>query len=59
MKKNQNNRIFSSNKNEINTSVSRLLKRFYTIKDTFNFDIYHYLKSENEKLQIIYANIRV
>jgi len=59
MKKNQNKKIFSSIKNEINTSFSRLLKRFYTIKDTFNFDIFQYLKAENEKLQIIYANIRV
>ncbi len=59
MKKNQNKRIFSSIKNEINTSYTRLLKRFFEVKNNFNFDIYHYLKAENEKLQIIYANIRV
>jgi len=59
MKKNQNKKFFNSIKNEINTSFLRLLKRFYTIKDTFNFDIFQNLKAENEKLQIIYANIRV
>jgi hypothetical protein len=59
MKKNQNKRIFSSIKNEINSSYTRLLKRFFEVKNNFNFDIYHYLKAENEKLQIIYANIRV
>lgn len=59
MKKNQNQRNYSSIKNENKRSFSRLLKRFYTIKDTFSFDIFQYLKADHEKLQIIYANIRV
>jgi len=59
MKKNQNQRNYSSIKNESNRSFSRILKRFYTIKDTFSFDVFQYLKADHEKLQIIYANIRV
>ncbi|GIZ08317.1 hypothetical protein FUMI01_10440 [Flavobacterium sp. UMI-01] len=43
-----NNRAFMSS-----------LRRFYWIKGNFIFDIFQYLKMENEKLQIIYANIRV
>lgn len=59
MKKNQNTRNYSFNKNENNKSFLRILKRFYTIKETYSFDIFQYLKSDHEKLQIIYANIRV
>jgi hypothetical protein len=33
--------------------------RFCAIKGNFSFDIFQYLKAENEKLQIVYANIRV
>jgi hypothetical protein len=40
-------------------SFLRMLKRFYSIKGNFSFDIFQYLKADNEKLQIIYANIRV
>jgi hypothetical protein len=59
MKKNKNQRNNSSIKNENNNSFHRILTRFYTIKDNFCFDIFQYLKADNEKLQIIYANIRV
>lgn len=59
MKKNQNQRNYSSIKTENNTSFQRILKRFYGIKSGFSFDVFQYLKAENEKLQIIYANIRV
>ena len=59
MKKNQNTKNYSFDKNEINRSFLRVLKCFYTIKETFNFDIFQYLKTDKEKLQIIYANIRV
>ncbi|MBE0393608.1 hypothetical protein BJQ96_03479 [Flavobacterium sp. PL0002] len=44
---------------ENNSSFSRVLKHFYSIKGSFTFDIFQYLKLENKKLQIIYANIRV
>jgi hypothetical protein len=59
MKKNQNTRNYSSIKNENSRSFQRILRRFFTIKDTFSFDIFPYLKAENEKLQIVFANIRV
>ncbi|NRS87617.1 hypothetical protein HNQ02_000524 [Flavobacterium sp. 7E] len=44
---------------ENNSSFSRVLKHLYSIKGSFTFDIFQYLKLENKKLQIIYANIRV
>jgi hypothetical protein len=59
MKKSQNKRNYSSNKNRNTMSFLRMLKRFYSIKGNFSFDIFQYLKADNEKLQIIYANIRV
>lgn len=59
MKNNQNQRNYSSIKNENNSSFKRILKRFYGIKGSFSFDIYQYLKADHEKLQIVYANIRV
>nr|WP_314897936.1 hypothetical protein [uncultured Flavobacterium sp.] len=59
MKKSQNKRNYSSKKNQNNMSFLRILKRFYSIKGNFSFDVFQYLKSDNEKLQIIYANIRV
>jgi hypothetical protein len=59
MKKSQNTRNFSSTKNENSSSFLRILKRFFAIKDTFSFDIFPYLKAENEKLQIVFENIRV
>jgi hypothetical protein len=34
-------------------------KRFSAFKGSFSFDIFQFLKAENEKLQIVYANIRV
>ena len=40
-------------------SFLRMLKRFYSIKGNFSFDIFQFLKADHEKLQIIYANIRV
>ena len=33
--------------------------RFFAVKDSFSFDIFPYLKAENEKLQIVFENIRV
>jgi hypothetical protein len=59
MKKNQNTKKYSSFKNENNSSFLRILRRFYAIKDAFSFDIFSFLKAENEKLQIVFANIRV
>lgn len=59
MKKNQNQGHYSFTKNEKNIAFSRVLKRLYNAKGTFSFDIFQYLKADPEKLQIIYANIRV
>jgi hypothetical protein len=59
MKKNHNTRNHRAIKNENNSSFLRILRRFFTIKDTFSFDIFPYLKAENEKLQIVFENIRV
>ena len=59
MKNNQNQRNYSSIKNKNNSSFQRILKRFYGIKGFFSFDIFQYLKADNEKLQIVFANIRV
>ena len=59
MKKNQKQTNYNSIKNENNNSYLRLLKRFFDIRVCFNFDKIQFLGSQNEKLQIIYANIRV
>jgi hypothetical protein len=59
MKKSQNKRNSDTLKNKNNSCFLRKLRRFFTIKDTFGFDIFPYLKAENEKLQIVFANIRV
>jgi len=59
MDKNQNKKNFTSNKNRNNRSFLRVLKRFYGIKGNFSFDVFQYFKADYDKLQIIYANIRV
>lgn len=59
MRKNKNTEYYKSFKTAKNGSFLRILRRFYTIKDTFNFDVFTFLKAENEKLQIVFANIRV
>lgn len=57
MKKNQTIRNYSLKQN--NNSFLKLLVGFSAVKGSFSFDIFQYLKVENQKLQIIYANIRV
>ena len=59
MKKNQKQTNYTSVKNENHSSYSSMLKRFIEISVRFNFDKIQFLRSQNEKLQIIYANIRV
>jgi bisphosphoglycerate-dependent phosphoglycerate mutase len=59
MKKDQKQRNYNSNQSVNNNSSLRILKRFNRVISFFNFDVFQYLKAENEKLQIIYANIRV
>ncbi|KQB40658.1 hypothetical protein B6A10_14075 [Flavobacterium sp. L1I52] len=59
MKKDQKQRNYRSSQGVNNTSFQRILKRFFCVARQFHFDIFQFLKVENEKLQIIYANIRV
>lgn len=59
MKRKQQRAAFSSPENQNNKSLSRILRRFNALKDNFDFGIFHFSKIEHEKLQIIYANIRV
>jgi hypothetical protein len=59
MKKNQKQGKYSSNENSNNSSFLRILKRFYSLGRNFCFELSQYLKIDHEKLQIIYANIRV
>jgi hypothetical protein len=59
MKKNQNQRNYSSTRIENNSSFQRILKRFYGVKGYISFDVFQYLKADHEKLQIVFANIRV
>lgn len=59
MKKDQKQRNYRSSQGVNNTSFQRILKRFNCVVSHFNFDIFQFLNVENEKLQIIYANIRV
>jgi hypothetical protein len=59
MKKNKNTKNYNSFKTGNSSSLLRILRRFYSLKDTFSFDVFSFLKAENEKLQIVFANIRV
>jgi hypothetical protein len=59
MKKNQNQRNFDFIKTENHSPFQRILKRFYGINESFSFAVFQYLKADQEKLQIVYANIRV
>ncbi|OYX85156.1 MAG: hypothetical protein B7Y83_05785 [Flavobacteriales bacterium 32-34-25] len=59
MKKDQKQRNYNSNQSVNNGSFTGILKRFNLVISPFSFDIFQYLKIESQKLQIIYANIRV
>lgn len=59
MKKDQKQRNYNTNQSVDNSSFLRILKRLNLVIGRFNFDIFQYIKVENEKLQIRYANIRV
>ena len=59
MKKNQKNSNNKGDKNKQERFLIKSFHRFYTMIGIFNFDPFQYIKTENEKLQIWYANIRV
>lgn len=59
MKTNNKQRHFSSYRNRLNSSLLRILNRFYYSKSPFCFDVFLCSKAENEKLEIVFANIRV
>ena len=59
MKKSQKNINIKGTKNKHERFLIKSFHRFYTMIGCFNFDPFQYIKTENEKLQIRYANIRV
>jgi hypothetical protein len=59
MKTNQNTMYFKLNSSLGDHPSLRIWKRLNAFKGSISFDIFQYLKAENEKLQIVYANIRV
>lgn len=59
MKKTQNTYTKNKTKNKMERFLIKSFHRFYTMIGSLNFDPFQYIKSENEKLQIRYANIRV
>ncbi|KIO52491.1 hypothetical protein IW18_12790 [Flavobacterium hibernum] len=59
MKTNNKQTQFSSYRNRLNSSLLRMLNRFYNSKSPLFFDVFQYSKAEHEKLQIVFANIRV
>ncbi|OCB78574.1 hypothetical protein LPBF_00830 [Flavobacterium crassostreae] len=59
MKNTKNKGNHWSDRNANNNFFLRVLQHFYSIRGSFTFDIFQFLKLENKKLQLIYANIRV
>ena len=59
MNKNKNNQKFSFFVNNTVSSTIVKLRNTFAIKGILNFDVFHYSNFYTEKLQIIYANIRV
>ena len=56
-KQNTNNATFT--KNETNKAFKALLNRYFAINGLLNFDKLRHTIIYDDKLQIIYANIRV
>jgi uncharacterized protein YutD len=59
MNKKQNTSNASFTKNETNKAFKALLNRYFTINGLMNFDKLRHSIIYDDKLQIIYANIRV
>jgi hypothetical protein len=59
MKRNQFNSNYNFSLKVTNNSFLKILRRFFTAKETFIDDLFPCLKAENEKLQIVFENIRV
>jgi hypothetical protein len=59
MNKKQNTNSFSFSKNETNKAFKALLNRYFAINGLLNFDKLRHSIVYDDKLQIIYANIRV
>ncbi|THD30830.1 MAG: hypothetical protein DI588_14355 [Flavobacterium johnsoniae] len=59
MKKSQNANSFSSVVAENKATFQYFLKGSFGVKSIHNFDIFQYSNMYQEKLPIIYANIRV
>ena len=58
MNKNQNTETHSATRSETK-SFRRFLQHLLAVKGILSFDIFQYSNTYNEKLPIIYANIRV
>jgi hypothetical protein len=59
MKTNQHTTYLKRDCNNSCQSFFGISKSVFAIKENFSFDVFQFLKAENEKLQIVYANIRV
>ena len=59
MKNRQDKNNFSAKNNDQNYHFNGLFSRFLVVSKVFALDINHQNISTHEKLQIIYANIRV
>lgn len=59
MKKNKTQGNYCSNRTKNTKSFLSILKRFSVCKINSGFNLFQSLSEDNEKLQIIYANIRV
>jgi hypothetical protein len=59
MKTNKNTTYFNTYRCLCGISILRIWKRLYAIMWICNPAIFQQLKAENEKLQIVFANIRV
>ena len=59
MKNSQNPHIPNSGNTRKNRSLSKMQRIIFSIKSIRNFDIFLFTNPLHEKLQIMYANIRV
>ena len=59
MKTKQHHAYFNRDNNNSCEFFFALCNSVFSIKGNFSFAVFQFLKTENEKLQIKYANIRV
>jgi hypothetical protein len=59
VKKTGNNATYYFKSIENSASALRIARAIFAVKENFTSVIFRLLKAQNEKLEIIYANIRV